>query len=204
MGVFSTPSTSLRWYPQMEAQQRAAFDKTLGYFSGQVGKPLFQYGYGPATEWGQKAYQAYRKPAMRAWNKQILPSIREQYAGASALYGGHRERSEMEAGQMLAETLGAKRFEYERQALQDYIQSLPQMNPALQYLMQALQIPTFGIMGQPQAPSAASQFGTSMLGGMGQAFGERAGGQLGQMPTQWPWQQPSFRQQVEAMPNRGY
>lgn len=187
--------TKIRWYPTMSEQQKSIYEQQLlPYLQSQIGRPLFQYGYGPYTEWGQRAYQAYRKPAMRAWNRQILPSIREQYAGASALYGGHRQRSEMEAGQMLAETLGAKRFEYERQALQDYISSLPQMNPALQYLMQAIQIPTFGIMGQPRAPSAAGQFGTSILSGMGQAFGERGGDLLGNMPTQWPWQSAAVSQ----------
>ena len=163
----SKPKTET--YPTMDPWQRARYMSTLDWLGGRVGQGVANYGYGPWTPWAQEAYKRYRKPAEREFSERIIPALREQWAGAGALYGGRRYQAEQDAGVRLAEHLGAKRFEFERQAFQDYLRTVPEANPALQMLLAALSIPTFGTMGYQEGPSPMAGALMGMGGNLGQA-----------------------------------
>lgn len=196
-GFFSKPKKpKTTIFPTMTPQQQQAYGGYLDYLGGRVGKGISPFGYGPWTPWAKQAYKRFRKPAMREFSKRILPAIREQYAATGSLFGGRRHRAEADAGVRLAEFLGAKRFDFERQAFSDYLRTVPEMNPALQMLLSALQIPMFGttVSQQPSATAplgaAAQQFG----GGIGQALMFKAlsdqgggGSPLYGKSTYWDW-----------------
>lgn len=165
------PKTTI--FPTMDPQQRGYYGSLLDWLGSRVGKSVAEYGGGPWTPWAQQAYKRYRKVAQREFSERLLPQLREGYAGAGALYSGARHRAEGDAAVRLSELLGAKRWDYERQGFQDYLQTRPEFNPALQQLLATLQVPTFGTTVQPQGGGAGAGIGQALMG-----FGGEAGGGL--------------------------
>lgn len=175
MGWFSGEKAKIMTKTVVDPHKKAVSTPMSSYLASEIGKGLpryegdLSYKFSPeesrsysdflaldAGEWFDKAVG---DPATKEFKEEMLPEIREGYAGA--LRGSGRFRAEEAGISEFSEALAVQRYKAEREIpaqqfamsleykkqmdigfareYNDWLKSLPQMNPALTQAMQYLQ-----------------------------------------------------------------